>query len=276
MEVVTAKVEAMLAFASEWRFEKDVTPFSGYAAPWITVGVYFVLIRVLQMVMKGRKPFEFPMLLFVHNFLLSIASAVLWAALVFVLVEKALEYNLAQMICSKDMHDDGRLQLIYYINYFFKYYELLDTFLLVLRNKPVPFLHEYHHAATLILTWSQQREHSTVQWVPIVLNLLVHILMYYYYAMSAIKIRVTWKKYLTTVQILQFVIDVMACAYAYGVFIIGGFNYDKCYGTQTGAITGILILASYLLLFVRFYVETYQKPQAKKVAGAKKGEKKSE
>jgi hypothetical protein len=63
----------------------------------------------------------------------------------------------------------------------------LDTFLLVARKKPVTFLHEYHHAATLVLCWIQQREYSTVQWVPILLNLGVHVIMYYYFAMTALK-----------------------------------------------------------------------------------------
>uniref|UniRef100_A0A6T6P560 Elongation of fatty acids protein n=1 Tax=Timspurckia oligopyrenoides TaxID=708627 RepID=A0A6T6P560_9RHOD len=267
MEDTKVLMKSVLEGIEEWRFIPDVTPLSGYAGPWITVLLYFVLLRVLQRIMSTRKPFEFPTILFVHNILLSIGSAVLWIALAYVIFEKSWisggPYGLHQMVCSESMHNDGRLQVIYYINYFFKYYELIDTILLVLRCKPVPFLHEYHHAATLILTWSQQREHSTVQWVPIILNLFVHILMYYYYAMSALKIRVWWKQYLTTIQIMQFVIDVIACAYAYSIFILAGMNYSACYGTQIGAITGILILASYLLLFVRFYLVTYKTPASK-------------
>ncbi|KAA8493119.1 putative elongation of fatty acids protein 1 [Porphyridium purpureum] len=252
----------------QWRFVPDVTPYSGWLEPWLAVAVYFVVIRGLQAWRKGKKPLKFPAILFLHNILLSIGSALLFAALAYVLFEKAFMdgYSLHNMICSEQMHDDGRLHMIYYINYFFKYYELLDTVFLVLQSKEVLFLHSYHHAATLILTWSQQREHSTVQWVPILLNLFVHILMYYYYAMTTIKkgAKIWWKKYLTSIQISQFVIDVIACAYAYTIFIVKGFNYEACYGTQTGAITGILILGSYLLLFIQFYQNTYKKSSPKK------------
>lgn len=64
-------------------------------------------------------------------------------------------------------------------NYLVKLYEFLDTVILILKNKPVIFLHEYHHAATLFLCWIQMEEHSACQWVPITINLFVHIFMYY-------------------------------------------------------------------------------------------------
>ena len=44
----------------------------------------------------------------------------------------------------------GPIYFIYFVNYIFKYVELIDTFLLALRGKPIQFLHIYHHAATLI------------------------------------------------------------------------------------------------------------------------------
>lgn len=40
----------------------------------------------------------------------------------------------------------GRLIFFYYVNYLTKYYELLDTALLVLRGRPVAVFHMYHHA----------------------------------------------------------------------------------------------------------------------------------
>lgn len=106
-------------------------------------------------------------------------------------------------------------------------------------------------------------EHSAPQWVAIVLNLWVHVVMYFYYAMSALSIRVSWKIYLTKLQIAQFVIDVVVIGYAYYAFIRAGFDANVCYGTSTGAIVGISILFSYLLLFVRFYWLTYLARSAK-------------
>mmetsp|Transcript_53795 Transcript_53795/g.131834 ORF Transcript_53795/g.131834 Transcript_53795/m.131834 type:complete len:268 (-) Transcript_53795:16-819(-) len=257
-------VRGVVNYVENFKYEPDVTPLSRTWIPWTTCVVYYVVLRVLRHLMRNRKAMEFPKVLFLHNIFLSVGSLLLFVVLAATVVEKQVTggYSLTGMLCSASFHEEGgRLQFSYFVNHLFKYYELLDTVLLVLRKKPVIFLHEYHHAATLVLTWSQLREHSTVQWVPISINLFVHILMYYYYAMTALKISVWWKKYLTTLQIGQFVIDVVACAYAYTVFISSGLDYSVCYGTQLGAITGIAILASYLLLFIRFYLQTYSAPR---------------
>lgn len=107
-----------------------------------------------------------------------------------------------------------RLEYLYYLNYLFKYYELLDTLFLAVKGKPTPFLHVYHHASVMALCFFELEGHAAVQWVPITINLLVHVVMYYYYACASIGIKIWWKKYLTTLQITQFVIDLVAIFYA--------------------------------------------------------------
>lgn len=72
------------------------------------------------------------------------------------------------------MHENSLYEIVIYANYLLKYYELIDTFLIVLKKKPVDGLHFYHHAATLFLTFTQQLYHSSVQWTPILINLFVY------------------------------------------------------------------------------------------------------
>eukprot|EP00958_Prasinococcus_capsulatus_P011646 scaffold1161_cov391-Prasinococcus_capsulatus_cf.AAC.3 len=205
------------------------------------------------------------------------------------LAPKYPKLGLHGLICSSETLEDGRLHLFYYLNYLLKvisvsgvlerreltdpltpcavpqYYEFIDTFFLALRGKPTPFLHVYHHAATLMLTWVSQTWGLAVQWLPITLNLDVRVtvlardnalggLYSRYYALQAIGKRVWWKKYLTSLQIAQFVIDLVGCYYAVFAYFFG----SGCHGNLKGAMFGCGILTSYLSLFVKFYFETYK------------------
>lgn len=242
-----------------WRFTPGVTALSSPAWPAITIVVYVAALLWGQRAMMPRKPPQLRKLLVVHNALCAAVSAVLFGSLAWVLAAKAPTTTLHQLVCSRASHEDGRLQALYHLNYLMKYWELGDTALLVIRKRRVTFLHSFHHAATLALAYIHLVEHSAVQWVPIFLNVGVHVLMYSYYAMAAAGFRpgVAVKSSLTGVQIAQFVIGVSAACYGFATYVAGGWDTGACWGTQFGAASGIGVLGLYLVLFVRFYRQTY-------------------
>ena len=135
----------------------------------------------------------------------------------------------------------------------------------------------YHHAATLLLCFTQLRAQSCMQFVPIAINLLIHVLMYGYYALATLKVQVWWKRYLTQAQIVQFVVGLVACVVGLGSLtlyhngLLVGHEY-KCHGEFSAAYFGIGILMSYLLLFIKFYADSYREKQAARKAQAKKVE----
>ncbi len=67
--------------------------------------------------------------------------------------------------------------------------ELVDTLFLILRKKPVIFLHWYHHFITLLYCWWGWASQTPTGRTFAGMNLFVHSIMYSYYAIMAAHIR---------------------------------------------------------------------------------------
>jgi len=96
-----------------------------------------------------------------------------------------------------------------------------------------------------------------IQWIATVLNAGVHIPMYYYYFVIDLnpKAQIWWKRYITQMQIAQFITVNIVHWSAIGAAYIRG----DCIGYNTiGNYLGVFIINSYLLLFIKLYMDTYK------------------
>jgi len=247
--------DAWMTYIDTFRFVPGHTRLATLSDGAIAVVVYLTIIALLKLFFRNREAWRLNAIFIVHNLLLSLCSLVLLVAMIAELARHwAAGHSLWDQMCDTQQNFVfGRIYFYYYCNYMFKYWELLDTFMLCVRKKNLQFLHTYHHPATLVLTLVMMHQWMGFQWVVITLNLAVHVLMYFYYAWSSLGFDLWWKKYLTTMQIIQFVIGISICVF--GLFRRA--LHGICTGSWTGAIFAIAILSSYLFLFIRFYLEIY-------------------
>lgn len=90
--------------------------------------------------------------------------------------------------------------------YISKYVELIDTIIIHSSARTSTFLQTYHHSGAIICCWMIYKSNSQLSWIFVTLNSFVHTIMYCYYCFAALGFRSRFKKYITYMQITQFVL----------------------------------------------------------------------
>ncbi|KAF2685420.1 elongation of fatty acids protein 3 [Lentithecium fluviatile CBS 122367] len=252
----------------DFRFVPGETPISTLKTTATILVSYYIIIFGGRELMRNREPMKLSFLFKLHNFYLTAISAILLGLFAEQIIPTVARHGIFFAICHADGGWTDKMVILYYLNYLTKFLELLDTCFLFLKKKPLTFLHTYHHGATALLCYTQLIGSTPVSWVVITLNLAVHVVMYWYYFQSARGIRIWWKKYITIMQIAQFVLDLGFVYFASWTYFTSTYwpwlpNAGKCDGEEFAAISGICIISSYLLLFISFYFATYNKPMPK-------------
>ena len=101
-------------------------------------------------------------------------------------------------------------------------------------------------------------------WIFLVFNSLIHALMYTYYTLSALSIRVPGllKQSLTSMQITQFIVGGSTAA-SYLFVKLGGVDCLSNDGEVFATMTNCVYLAPLTYLFVDFFVRSYTKKGSK-------------
>jgi elongation of very long chain fatty acids protein 4 len=86
------------------------------------------------------------------------------------------------------------------------------------------------------------------------LNSLVHVLMYSYYAMSLLRIPCSWKKYLTQIQLLQF-----SSVLVFSVIGMIMIRHKAEWGHYAAHFIQDFEMISFFVLFTQFYKKSYKK-----------------
>ncbi|KAL1436627.1 hypothetical protein MTO96_049527 [Rhipicephalus appendiculatus] len=155
---------------------------------------------------------------------------------------------------NKDGHSTEEAELNWWYLYV-RIADFLDTFFFVARKKfsQVSALHVIHHFLVVLSGWVWLNFGNEGQaLLLVIINQAVHVIMYTYYFLAALGPSVRpylwWKKYLTSLQIAQFMFIV--------VHISIPIFYD-CGYPKPLAVFGVAQLLLGLALFINFYVQTY-------------------
>lgn len=118
-----------------------------------------------------------------------------------------------------DPTDVGRLWnqgLAYYgwIFYLSKFYEVIDTAIILAKGKRSSTLQTYHHTGAMLCMWAGIRYMGQPIWIFCLVNSFIHALMYSYYALTALHVHVpnVIKRTLTSMQITQFILGTFSAS----------------------------------------------------------------
>ncbi|BES97550.1 elongation of very long chain fatty acids protein [Nesidiocoris tenuis] len=228
----------------------------------VILAIYLLTVFKGPKIMATRKPFELQRPIMVYNLFQIIMNGYMISCYFRLLGGQSL--RLWENICCPVSAAQGfrpyasleflQVGKVYYIN---KIIDLADTCFFILRKKKsqVTFLHVYHHISMILCTYvSLMILRDELNMVFIAINSAVHMIMYAYYFLAALGPSVQkylwWKKYITTIQICQFLI-------ALSMLLLS--TFQGC-PTERGFVfmwfTNIFVI---LLMFVKFYIKSYRK-----------------
>ncbi|XP_066155616.1 very long chain fatty acid elongase AAEL008004-like [Euwallacea fornicatus] len=217
---------------------------------------YVYIVKFLgPKLMENRKPFELKKLLIYYNLF-----QVMFSMWLFYEASVSGWLNHYSLKCQPVDYSPSPLAMRMvqgcWWYYFSKFTEFFDTFFFVLRKKfnHISTLHVIHHGIMPMSVWFGVKftpgGHSTFFGF---INTFVHIIMYSYYLIAALGPQyqkyIWWKKYLTTIQMIQFV---LVMVHAFQLLFIDC-NYPKAFVWWIG-----MHALMFYFLFSKFYKQTYK------------------
>lgn len=181
--------------------------------PWLPLApvalyLYFVL-NWGPKFMAGRQPMNLKLAIRMHN-----VSLVILSAISFFLTFERSRYGLDLIGCQMDFNMDYLPAGMLYCAC--KYLDLFDTIFFVLRKKQIQItsLHIFHHAIMPTTAYLAYKFFACDAVILVVMvNSFVHMVMYSYYLMASFGYGQSVKKYITMLQLVQFVLGLVQASH---------------------------------------------------------------
>jgi elongation of very long chain fatty acids protein 4 len=239
-------------------------PLASFEAAFAIAVGYLLFVIIGQLVM----PF-FPAVpgLYSFKFLYNVVQVMLCSYMCIEAGVQAYKAGYTLLPCNTFNHEKPPIGFILYVFYLSKILDFLDTFFIIAekRWKQLSFLHVYHHTSIFLFYWLNTNVgYDGDVYLTIVLNGLIHTIMYTYYFVTLHVKDVWWKSALTMGQMIQFVVMNSQAIY----LMLTGCNSYPPRITQSY----LYYIVSLLLLFANFYVTSYVFKPGKKSKKAEKSQ----
>lgn len=209
---------------------------------------YILLTKLAQMVIKPgpQKPgFVKKVIVPLHNFIL-----IAWSLYMHLTIWSAMlsRPSFSSIACPtgtvRSAAEDAALQMLLAS----KFYEFFDTVVHVLLGHKISFLHIFHHSIVPATTASWYVADIGMVLPGACFNTGVHVFMYTYYLLSSFGYSPPWKAWVTTLQVLQFIVSM--CAFI--VVNVMVYNGHACQNMGlfylASAFNGVLLVLFFQLL----------------------------
>jgi hypothetical protein len=210
----------------------------------IAIG-YFVSLSLLIQYMQDRRPYSLGLLMKIYNSMQIILNIYMIYGLLHITRNNIFAINAPYQYNT---------EYFVYVHYLSKYLDYFDTFFIIMRGKvrqQLTFLHIYHHSSIAIV-WGYLLNighgNGTAAFGCLI-NSFVHLVMYSHYLYTSFGYVNPYKKYITQIQLAQFVICI--------VHFFGVYFYDIMYPKDLAYIQ-LFYHIKMIILFTNFYSKTYK------------------
>ncbi|ELU01893.1 hypothetical protein CAPTEDRAFT_100184 [Capitella teleta] len=220
--------------------------------------VYIVMVFVGKRIMQNRPAYQLKTSLGIWSSILAVFSIAGAARTVPNLYTTAMR-SVEDSICEPSFVVDPPTGLWVLMFTLSKVPELLDTAFLVLKKRPVIFLHWYHHCTVLVFSFYVYGNIAASGRYFATLNLCVHSVMYSYYALKSFNVWIPKcvSMLITFMQLTQMAIGVCVALKSYQYLGEG----RPCSTSYSLVFWTLFMYSTYFILFANFFYQSYLKPR---------------
>ncbi|PAV60909.1 hypothetical protein WR25_12094 [Diploscapter pachys] len=219
--------------------------------------IYMVVIFSIQRAMRHCPAFSLRLPLAVWNLFLALISILMAYKFIKEFLTFHFTNGMMHGMCYSGDFMKGANGYFVFVFVVSKLFEMVDTLFIVLRKRPLIFLHWFHHIVTFVyVVWAYPQNPSGNRY-GFVFNAIAHSVMYSYYFLRTVDFPLPkWvSKSVTLLQITQFV----ASLFFYPLLAVLVYVYElkTCDFKWNVFWWGVAMNVAYLILFLQYYRNAY-------------------